>query len=183
MTSNPSWPPNAIDFAIDPRTSPSAVIARNWTPISAAKSAFEKTENIRLKKSPKPRRTRSSGARAEAQADRDERRQSERRPPVRDARTALASPRPRRRPESTVSVIEIPGTSATFSHASSSSNQRAAIAPGTTSSSPSAKSTQSVCAEVAEDARVLGVERPRPARRPSGRGDGAGRRRASGPRR
>jgi hypothetical protein len=37
-------------------------------------------------------------------------------------------------PESTVSVIEIPGTSAIFSHASSSSNHRAAIAPGTTSS-------------------------------------------------
>src|SRR5919106_1204732 len=59
--SNPSWPPNAMDLAIAPRTRPSAARTRNCTPISAAKSAFEKVENIRLKNPPNAFSTRRIG--------------------------------------------------------------------------------------------------------------------------
>ena len=113
-------------------------------PTRTEKSRFEKTENIELKKPLKPFSTRRSGLA----------------PNRNPAATAVASPSDAHpwttpngarvtatttMPESTMSVIEIPGTSAILSHASSSSNHRAAIAPGTTSSNASANTTHNVC--------------------------------------
>ncbi len=142
--SKPSWPPNAIDFAIEPRTRPSAAITRNWTPISAAKSALEKVENILLKKDPNPFITRRMGP------------EPSRNPPANTVASPSeaqpsAAPNGARwtattsTPAITVSAIEIPGTSATRSHASFSSKNRAASRPGTASNRTRAKTTQSVC--------------------------------------
>ena len=77
--SKPSLPPNAIDLPIAPWITPCPACTRNCTPISTAKSRFEKTENRPLKK---------FAERLERRGARHRRRAAPRRRPTATATTA-----------------------------------------------------------------------------------------------
>ena len=132
-----------MDFASEAWTMPSAAWATNCVPMSAEKLRLENTANNSAKNRETPANIRSSLGL----------------PARRPAATAVASPSEihpsavvngARRIDTqamaaiTVSPIEMPGTSATFSQTSSSSNHLAAIRPGTTSNNARANNTHSV---------------------------------------